>query len=108
MFRGLVNGYYKFQTYVNIGWGELSWFSDSLVEMMAIIYILERVGIIVEGDTVYALLVGAFIGFFFFGLLLKKTGVYDQSQYVETEIDPVSKINLEASKIIIQKFGEKR
>jgi hypothetical protein len=106
--RKIVNGYYRFQTYVDIGWGEFSWFNDSLVELMAVLYILEKVNIIIEGNMVYALLAGAFIGAFGFGYLLKRIGVYDQSQYIDAEIDPVSKINLEASKLIIEYFNKQK
>ena len=95
-----IEKYYRIQTYIDLGWREFSWFNDSLIELMAILYILERVGIIVEGTIVYFILLSAFVFFFIFGYLLKKIGVYDKSQYVSADIDPVQKEILEAARRI--------
>jgi len=105
-YLNLAERYYKFQTYVDISWGELSWFSDSLVELMAILYILEKIGIVVVGGVIIYALMGAYIFFFFFGLILKRTGIYDKSQFVDAEIDPVSKENLEASRKINESLSK--
>ena len=98
----LVSTYYSIQEYINIGWGELSWFTDSLVELMAVLYILEYIGVKVSGEFVYIALIAAFIFFYNFGKLLKRTGAYDKSQYVAAEIDPVTKKLLKAAEIIIE------
>ncbi len=103
----LAEKYYRIQNFIDIGWGEFSWFSDSLVELMAILYLLEYMGITVGGHFVYITLIAAFILFYNFGKFLKRTGIYDTSEYVSADIDPVSKINLEASKLIIKHFEDK-
>jgi len=103
----IVERYYKTQTYIDIGWREFGWFNSSLIELMAITYILEKLGIVVSGSTLYWVLVAAFIFFFLFGLFLKRTGIYDKSQYVDAEIDPVTKEILEAARIICQKQKSK-
>ena len=83
-----------------MGWAEFSWFNDSLIEMMAILYLLERVDIVIKGTIIYYCLVGAFAVFFVFGFLLKKIGVYDKAIYVDAEINPVQKEILEAARRI--------
>ena len=98
--------YYKFQFYVNLGWGEFSWFSDSLVELMAILYLLEYMGITVDGHFVYIILIAAFVLFYNFGKLLKRKGIYDKSVYVEAELDPVTVELLEAARIIIKHHSQ--
>ena len=95
--------YYRFQTFVDIGWGELSWFWDALVEMMAILYILEKIGILIEGSIVIYILLGAFVVFYLLGKLLKKMRIYDTSVYVDADINPVQKELLKAARIIIAK-----
>ncbi len=95
-----IEKYYRIQTYIDLGWGEFSWFNDSLVELMAILYILERIGILVKGTVIYYCLVGAFAVFFIVGFLLKKFGVYDKAQYVDADIDPVQKEILKAARRI--------
>ena len=67
---------------------------------MAVIYLLEKLGVQIEGQTVFYVLIGAFIFFFFFGLLLKKMKIYDKSMYVDADIDPVKKEILEAARKI--------
>ena len=101
-----IKKYYTTQTYIDIGWGELSWFSDSLVEMMAILYILEKIGILIEGSIVAYALLSLFVIFYLFGKFLKWSGVYDASVYVDAEIDPAQKEILEAARIIKKKLGE--
>ena len=100
-----ITKYYRTQTFIDIGWKEFSWFNDSLIEMMAIVYLLEKSGVIVEGTLIYFILVGAFIFFYIFGKILKATGVYDISEYVGATIDPVQKEILEAARIIKDKLG---
>ena len=96
----LIEKYYRTQTYIDLGWGEFSWFNDSLIELMAILYILERVGVLIEGTVIYYCLVCAFTVFFIVGFLLKKFGVYDKAQYVDADIDPVQKEILKAARQI--------
>ena len=53
------------------------------------------------------ILIGAFIGTFFAGMLFKKIGTYDKSVYIDAEIDPVEAEILQAARIINKKFGKK-
>ena len=99
----LIERYYRAQTFIDIGWGEFSWFNDSLIELMAVIYILEKLGIIVEGSLIAWVLFGAFVVFFLFGFLLKRLKIYDKSRYVEADIDPVMKEILKAARKINDK-----
>jgi len=107
MFDKIITWYYKAQVYIDIGWGEISWWDSSLIQLMAYLYLLEKIGIVIEGQIVVFILIGLFIGFYFFGLFLKHIGVYDKSVYIETEIDPVSKELLEAARIIIKHNKDK-
>jgi len=96
----VITWYYKAQIYIDIGWGEVSWWDSSLIQLMAYLYVLEKIGVIIEGEIVVFILVSLFIVFYFFGLFLKAIGVYDKSVYIEAEIDPFSKELLEAARII--------
>ncbi len=99
-----IAGYYKIQAYIDIGWGEVSWFSNSLIELMAIVFFLEKLGLVIVGSTATFILIGAFLASFLFGLLLKKLGIYDKSIYVITDIDPVEKKLFEAANLIIKHY----
>jgi len=103
----VIDWYYKAQTYVDIGWGEASWWNSSLVELMAVLYILEKIGIVVVRETVVFVLIGAFVGFFLLGVLLKAIGIYDRSVYVDAEIDPAQKEILEAARLITKYLNNK-
>lgn len=103
----LFEKYYRIQNYIDIGWAEFSWFSDSLVELMAILYLLNYMGITVSGHFVYVVLIGAFIVFYNFGKFLKKKGIYDTSEYVGADIDPVTKEILEAARLIKKHYSSK-
>jgi len=96
----IVTGYYRVQTFIDIGWREVSWFNNSLIELMAVVYLLEKMGIIVAGDMIMYVLLGAFVFFFAFGKLLKKTKIYDKSMYVDADIDPVKNELLKAARKI--------
>ena len=95
-----IGWYYRAQQYVDIAWAEASWFSDSLLELMAVVFFLEKLGFEIDGITMVAILVGAFVGTFFAGMLFKKIGTYDKSVYIDAEIDPVEKEILEAARKI--------
>jgi len=99
-FLDIVGKYYRVQTFIDVGWKEFSWFNNSLIELMAVIYLLEKLGIEIKGNLVFYILAAAFIFFFFFGLLLKKMKIYDKSMYVDADIDPVKKEILEAARKI--------
>ena len=67
---------------------------------MAVVYLLEKLGIVVEGEMIFYVLMSAFVFFYLFGRLLKKTKIYDRSMYVDADIDPVKKEILEAARKI--------
>ena len=67
---------------------------------MAVIYLLEKLGVNIEGQIVFYVLIGAFVFFFLFGVFLKRTKIYDKSMYVDADIDPVKKEILEAARKI--------
>ncbi len=102
----LVGWYYRTQNYIDIAWGEFSWFTDSLIELMAVVYLLEKMGVILDGTWIVITLGSAYLGCFLMGVVWKKIGMYDRSSYVDTHIDPVDKINYRASQLIVEKFGE--
>lgn len=106
-FLKIIEKYYRAQTFIDLGWGEFSWFNNSLVDLMAIIYVLEKTGVIIEGTVVYYILFGAFFFFYIFGRLLKRFGIYDRSMYVEADIDPVQKKILKAAEIVIEDSKKK-
>ena len=83
--------YYTIQALIDLGWGEMSWFTSSLVEAMAVLYLLEKVGIVVTGIWIYLGIPTLFVIFLILGWFLKKSKIYDQSKYVDAEIDPVMK-----------------
>lgn len=94
--------YYKIQAYIDIGWGEISWWDSSLITLMAYLYILERIGIEIVGPTVAYILIWAFVIFYIFGRILKNYGLYDKAQFVEAYLDPVMSKLLQAADIIIE------
>ena len=102
-----IGWYYRAQQYVDIAWAEASWFSDSLIELMAVVFFLEKLGFEIDGIAMVTILVGAFIGTYFAGMLFKKIGTYDKSVYIDAEIDPVEAEILKAARIINKKFGKK-
>ena len=67
---------------------------------MAVVYLLEKLGIVVEGEMIFYVLMSAFVFFYLFGLFLKKMKIYDKSMYVDADIDPVKKEILEAARKI--------
>jgi len=67
---------------------------------MAVVYLLEKLGIVISGNMVFYILTGAFIFFFIFGVFLKRMEIYDKSMYVDADIDPVKKEILEAARKI--------
>lgn len=107
-FLKLVEKYYRVQEFVNIGWAEFSWFNDSLIEMMAIIFLLESsFGIKVQGKLIPIALISAFVLFYNFGKYLKRKHIYDMSEYVRAKIDPVQDKILRAAEIILKEHSEK-
>lgn len=96
----LAEKYYRTQRFIDIGWGEFSWFNNSLIELMAIVFLLERMGVVIKGNLIWIVLMGAFVFFYNFGKYLKKRRIYDTSEYVDAEINPVTKEILEAARII--------
>ena len=96
----IVTGYYRVQTFIDIGWKEVSWFNNSLIELMAVVYLLEKMGITISGNMIAYVLLSAFVFFFLLGKLLKKTKIYDKSMYVDADIDPVKNEILKAARKI--------
>jgi len=84
-----IEQYYRTQEFIDIGWSEFSWFYDSLIDMMAIIYILEKVGVIIEGSLIGIILFSIFIVSYISGRILKKKKIYDTKKKVEAGLDPV-------------------
>ena len=81
--------YYRTQEFIDIGYGEFSWFNDTLIDMMAIIYLLEKMGVIIEGSLVWMFIL-VFLGLCWIaGKILKFKKVYDTKKKVEATIDPV-------------------
>jgi len=103
-----VSCYYRAQYFVDIGWGEFSWFSNALLEMMAVCYFLERIGLEISGMFVIVVLVLVFVVTYLFGRLFKKIGLYDKSVYVGSEINPWQKEILEAARLIKKHSKEKK
>lgn len=106
-FLKAVEKYYRFQRFVDIGWGEFDWWYAAIVDLIVLVVLLEKVGIIVDNSILWTILMIAFITFYILGRILKATGIYDTSEYVEARIDPVSKKILEAAEIIIKNQREK-
>jgi len=107
-FLKAVEKYYRFQTFIDIGWGELDWWYAAIVDLIVLIVLLKEIGIIVEGSIIWVILICAFIFFYILGRILKATKIYDTSEYVEANIDPVYKKILEAAEIIIKNEKEAR
>jgi len=102
-FLKLAEAYYRTQAFIDIGWGEVSWWDSSLINLMAYLYILEKIGIQIVGASVAYILIWAFVIFYFIGRALKKYGLYDKAQFVEAELDPVFSKLLKAADIVIEK-----
>lgn len=101
-FLKVIGEYYRTQAFIDIGWGEVSWWDSSLINLMAYLYILEKIGIVIVGPSVAYILIWAFVFFYFLGRVLKRYGLYDKAQFVEAELDPVMSKLLQAADIIIE------
>ena len=98
----VVEYYYRAQNYIDIAWSEFSWFNESLLEMMAVVFFVEKItGHVMEGWLLGALLLSAFALCFILGIGFKKVGIYDKNVFVDYDIDPARKEILEAARIII-------
>ena len=106
-FLKIIEEYYRTQEYINIGWAEVGWFNSSLIELMAIVYLLELTfGIKVQGELIPIALLSAFILFYNFGRFLKKKKIYDMAEYVSARINPIQDKLLRAAEIIIKEYDK--
>ena len=74
---------------MNIGIMQTNWFSGKLPEIMSIIYILEKFGIILDVRGIVIMAVLIFTSFIILGYLYVKLGFYKSERQVETNIDPI-------------------
>ncbi len=101
----LVSAYYTARELIDIGWDDFSWFTASFIDLMGIMYFFERAfGIVIEGHLVYMFLITMFVFFYNFGKYKKRKGIYDKSEYVSAEIDPVTREILQAASLIIKHY----
>jgi len=74
---------------------------------MGILYFLENaLGIIIKGYSIGVGLIVLFVLFYNLGKFLKKKGIYDTSEYVIADIDPVTKKILKAADLIIKHYNK--
>ena len=81
--------YYRVQEFIDIGYAEFSWFNETLIDMMALIYLLEKMGVIIEGSLIWMFLIGFLIISYIAGRILKARRIYDTKKKVEAQLDPV-------------------
>lgn len=94
---------YAIKFYVDITKSQLGWFTSILPEIMAIIYITEKIGLQIDNKKI---IIGAtilFAAFVTFGYTWKKLGLYDVEQLVNASKNPVQADLHAAAKKILNK-----
>ncbi len=99
---------YKIKTYFDIGTFNISWFTGKLPEVMSMIYLLEKVNLILVPSEIVIFSVGLFVFIAVLGLFLRKAGFYVRERQISAKIDPVTNEIYEAAKVINAKFGGKK
>ncbi len=80
---------YHTKWYFDRGISQVSWFVGKLPELMAIIYLAEKIGYLIPGAASPPLVLFAAAGLIILGVLYKHTGFYDTERYVDTKKDPI-------------------
>ena len=84
----IVRNLYRFRAYSDIGNSQLSWITSQFVTAMSILYLLEKMGIPVGKWMVIFTLSGMLLGYFTWGFVWKKLGIYDTEIYTKATINP--------------------
>jgi len=86
----LLKPLYVFKWHVDVGTGQISWFTGKLPEVMAIIYLLEKFGFIVPNRWIVPVGLLGLLGLALLGWFWKRFGLYDVERFVDTGKDPVA------------------
>ena len=103
-FIGLI---WRIKSYFDIANTQTGWVTGKAVDIMGVLFIFEKFGIIVEGATLAILMVFVFIGMVTFGLMFKKAGLYDGQQEAATNLNAVTKEMYDAAKLINKRYKKK-
>lgn len=92
--------FYMVRFYFNIIVAEISWISGKFPELMAVVYLAEKMGLTITKQGIITFTLLGFVSLVLLGVLWKHTGIYDVSMYVGARMDPVQKELLEAARRI--------
>jgi hypothetical protein len=82
--------FYKWKFYTNLAFSEVGWLTNKFPEVMAVIFLLEKFGVVMSKDQIILFSIFGLIGFFMFGYVWKKLGYYDIEQHVNAKRNPVT------------------
>ena len=104
--NGIIKGVYKIKFYFNIAVSQVSFITAKLPELMAAIFLLEKVGVTINTTNYIIYGVTLFILVTLMGLVWHKSGMYETEIYVNAKKDPFQAELLEAARIIIKNNKE--
>lgn len=100
---------YQLKWFFDQGVRQITWVTGKLPELMSVVYLGEKFGIAIqEKEIVMIAIIGGTL-LILFGLILKRTGLYDAEMYVDANKNPVQAELLEAARIIRRGYdGQKQ
>lgn len=94
---------YKIKWYFDQGVRQITWITGKLPELMSVVYLGEKFGLVIrEKEIILIAVIGGLI-LVTFGIILKRTGLYDTEMYVDASKNPVQNEILTAARIIIRR-----
>ena len=96
----MVDIVYKGKFYFNVAMSQIGWLTNKLPELMAVLYLLEKIGITIEGPIIIPLALTAFVLGVAFGWVWKFIGLYDAEIYIQANKNPVQLEMLQAARKI--------
>jgi hypothetical protein len=97
---------YKIKFYFEVAAQQIGWITNKFPEIMSVLYLLEKFGIILVDKQIIILSLAFFIIMVLCGYIWKKIGLFDVERYVNADKDPVQKELLSAARKINK--GEKK
>jgi hypothetical protein len=91
---------YRFKFHLDLGISQLSWATGKFPELMALVYLLDKLGYSLGRTGIILVAVGGFTGLFLLGLVWKRIGFYDTERLVNADKDPVTREMLKAARRI--------
>jgi len=94
---------YKVKFYFNVCAQQIGFITSKFPEFMAVLYLLEKMGVVIQRELLIPLALFFFVSFVSTGFVWKRLGYYDIEQYVNAAKDPVQHEILQAARKINEK-----